>query len=104
MSGRRSASIEKLEELADLPLAGKRIGDGKVGLDGVPAAAAVALARDVVGGGEVADDAVGGAFGYPDRLAELAQTDAGILGDAQQHQGVVGQKRPRRRTGLSQAR
>src|SRR2546429_9480493 len=89
---------KKVEELADLSGPGEPIGHGKVGLDRVVVAAAVALARDVPGGGEVADDAMGGALGDPDRLADLAQADAGILGDAQQDLGVVGEKRPRRRT------
>jgi hypothetical protein len=65
-----------------------------VGLDRVLVAAAVALAGDVAGGGELADDAVGGAFGDPDRLADVAQADARVVGDAEQHLGVVGQKRP----------
>src|SRR5438094_4091872 len=64
---------QKVEELADLSRPGERIGHGKVGLDRVVVAAAVALARDVAGGGEVAEDAMGGALGDPDRLADLAR-------------------------------
>jgi hypothetical protein len=82
------------QEVADLLLAGERVGEGQVGLDRVVVAAAVALARDVVGGGELGDDAVRGAFGDPDRLADLAQADAGVVRDAEQHLGVVGEKRP----------
>src|SRR5205085_791756 len=93
----RSASGEKLEELADPSRAGERIGDRTVGLDRVVAAAGTAFARDEAGGGEVADDAVDGALGDPDRLAELAQPDPRVLRDAEQHQGVVGEKRPARR-------
>jgi hypothetical protein len=34
------------------------------------------------------------AFGDPHRVADLAQPDAWIVGDAEQHSRVVGQKRP----------
>jgi hypothetical protein len=35
-----------------------------------------------------------GPFGDPDRLADLAQADARVMRDAEQHFGVVGEKRP----------
>jgi hypothetical protein len=57
-------------------------------------AAAVAPARDVAGGGELDDDPVRGAFCDPDRLADLAQADAWVVRDAEQHLGMVGEKRP----------
>src|SRR4051812_23313325 len=97
-AARRSASTQNVEELADLSRAGERIGHGKVGLDRVAVAAAVALAGYVAGGDEIADDAVGGALGDPDRLADLAQADAGGLRDAHQGLRVVCEKRPCRRT------
>ena len=43
-----------------------------MGLDLILVAAAVAFARDVAGVDELADDAVCGAFGDPDRFADLA--------------------------------
>jgi hypothetical protein len=65
-----------------------------VGLDRVVVAAAVAPARDVAGGDQLGDDPVCSAFGDPDRLADLAQAHAGVMRDAEQHLGVVGEKRP----------
>jgi hypothetical protein len=57
--------------------------------------AAVACTRDIAGGREPDDDSVHGTFGDPNAIADLAQADTRILGNAQQHPGVVGQKRPR---------
>jgi hypothetical protein len=42
---------------------------------------------------------MGGAFGDPDGLPDLAQPDAGILGDADEHSRVVGEERPSRSFG-----
>jgi hypothetical protein len=65
-----------------------------VGLDRVVIAATVAPARDVAGGCQLGHDPVSGPFGDPDRVADLAQADARVMRDAEQHLGVVGQKRP----------
>jgi len=99
LGSRRRVSVslrsgEDCEEVADLLLAGERIGQRQVGLDGVVVAAPVAPARDVAGVGELDDDPVRGAFGDPDRLADLPQADARVMRDAQQYLGVVGEKRP----------
>ena len=81
-------------QLADILLAGVRVGKRNVSVDLVLVAATVSLAGDVAGGGQLSDDAMGGPFGDPDLVADLAQANAGIVGDADQHPGVVGQKRP----------
>jgi len=82
------------EELADVLCAVDWVGEGEVGVDGVVVASSVALARNVPGAGQLGDDAVRGAFGDPDPVAEVAQPDAGIVGDANQDLGVVGQEPP----------
>jgi hypothetical protein len=46
-TGRSTLSGEEGQEIADLPFAGERVGQGQVGLDRVVVAAAVALAGDV---------------------------------------------------------
>jgi hypothetical protein len=43
---------------------------------------------------------VRGAFGDPDRVADLAKADAGVMRDAKQHLGVVSKKRPAGRSVL----
>ena len=62
--------------------------------DRVVVAAPVSLARDVAGGDEVTHDAVCGALGDPDGVADVAQADVGVFGQADQDLCVVGQKRP----------
>jgi hypothetical protein len=47
-------------------------------------APAAALAREVAVADELADDAVRRALGDPQALADVAQADARVVGDAQQ--------------------
>src|SRR5215210_768650 len=89
------------QEVADPLLAGKRVGEGQVGLDRVAVAATGASARDVAGDGQLVHDPVRGTFGDSDRLTDLAKADARVLRDAEQHPGVVGEKRPAWRPSLS---
>ena len=56
--------------------------------------APVSLTRDVAGGGQFRDDAMRGAFSDPRLLADVAQADAAIVRESDQHLGVIGQKRP----------
>jgi hypothetical protein len=67
---------------------------GHVGLDLVAVAAAVFLVDGVAGCGQVGDDAVGAAFGDARAGRGVAQPVARVVGDAQQHPGVVGQEAP----------
>jgi hypothetical protein len=62
--------------------------------------------REIAVGDELADDAVGGALGDPDLVADVAQAHAGIAGDAQEDLCVAGQKGPvgRRKVGHGQKR
>jgi hypothetical protein len=52
------------------------------------------LLDDVAGCGQVGDDAVGAALGDAQAGREVAQPHARVVGDAQQHPGVVGQEAP----------
>jgi len=67
---------------------------GQVGLDLVAVAAAVHVLDDVPGLGALGDDAVGGALGDARAGRDVAQPYARVVGDAQQHPGVVGQEAP----------
>ena len=73
-----------------------RVREWEVGVDRVVVAAAVSVACDVTGVGELGDDSMRGPFGDPDALADVAQANAGVTGDADQHLGVVGEKCPTR--------
>ena len=84
------------EQVADVLVARDRVRKRKVGVDRVVVAAPVALARDVAGVGELGDDPMRGPLGDTDALADVAQANSGVTGDADQHLGVVGQKRPTR--------
>jgi hypothetical protein len=65
-----------------------------MGLDRVVGAAADARTRDIAGSREPDDDSVHGTLGDPNAIADLAQPDARVLGNAEQHSRVGGQKRP----------
>jgi hypothetical protein len=71
-----------------LPVWGERQG----GLDPVAVAAAIFVLDDVPGPDEIGDDAVGGALGDARPGRDVAQPHARVVGDAQQHPGVVGQE------------
>lgn len=92
----RRLSAKDGQQVADVLSAGKRVGEGQVGLDRVVVTAAVARAGYVAGGGEFDDDSVGGAFSDPDRPADLAQADPGVVSDAEEDLRVVGEKGPAR--------
>ena len=62
--------------------------------DLVAVAAAVFVLGDVFGLDEIGDDAVGGALGDARPGRDVAQPHARVVGDAQQHPGVVGQATP----------
>ena len=82
--------------MSDVLVAGDRIMDREVGVDRVLVATPVPFSRDVSGVGQLDDDPVRGALGDPHPVTDLTQANAGIIGDADQHLGVVGQERPAR--------
>ena len=91
---RFAGGSEDFEQLADVLFACDRGADREVSVDRVLVAAAVSLACDVAGCRQLGHDAVRGPLCDPDPIADLSQPDTRILGDADQHEGVVGQKRP----------
>lgn len=48
----------------------------------------------ISGIGEIMDDAMDGAFADPDECGEFAESDIGLLSDADQHMGMVGEEGP----------
>jgi hypothetical protein len=63
---------QDLEQLADVGRSADRLGEWELRVDRVSVASAFALAGDVAGGAELADDPVCGAFGDPDAAADVA--------------------------------
>lgn len=63
-------------------------------VDFIPVATADADALEVPAGDEVGDDALGGAFGNPDCLGHIAQTDFWVAGDAEEYVRVVREEGP----------
>jgi hypothetical protein len=63
-------------------------------LDAIPVAATSLVFDHVAGVDEVGDDAVGAAFGDADHGGDVPEARAGVLGDAQQRPGVVGEEAP----------
>src|SRR5215210_7484871 len=82
------------QQIAHLLVSGKRIRQRQVRLDRVAVASPVARARDVAGRAQLVDDPVDGTLGDPDGLADVTQTDLGVMCDADQHLSVIGEKRP----------
>jgi hypothetical protein len=68
-----------------------------VRIDRVMVAAPDPSASYVAGGAQLRDDPVRGPLGDPDAIADVAQADAGIAGDAEQDEGVVGEESPGQR-------
>jgi hypothetical protein len=85
---------EEAEDLADGPLARHGVTQGQVALHFVPVPASVLLLQDVSGFREVGDDPVGRPFRDLQVGGDVAQTDAGVMGDAQQHPAVIRQESP----------
>jgi hypothetical protein len=63
-------------------------------VDRVTVAPPVSLPGDVSAGRQFRDDAMSGAFGDPEMLADVAETNAGIARDADQSLPVVREERP----------
>src|SRR6185312_6173640 len=89
-----SGRHEQTQQVGDALLAHERIGQRQVLDDGVVAAAPAPLARQVTGLDELVDDAVRGALGDPDALADVAQATARVVRDAEEYLRVVAEERP----------
>jgi AcrR family transcriptional regulator len=87
---------QELQHLTDRPLPPDGLSHRQVSLDLVAIPAAVPVLHDVAGLGQVRDDAVGGALGDAERGGDVAQAHAGVVGDAYQDLGMVGEEAPLR--------
>jgi hypothetical protein len=63
-------------------------------VDRVAVSAADAFAFDESRVDEVGEDSLGGAFGDPDVVGDVAEPDVGFAGDAEEDLGVVGDEAP----------
>ena len=88
------AAREHRQQVADLLIARDGVGQRQLRAQRVVVAPAPALAREVAVGDELADDAVRGALGDPHQVADVAQADAGVAGDAKQDLRVASEERP----------
>jgi len=70
----------------------ERVAEGPVEADLVDVVAAVLGQVDVASLDKVMDDAVDGAFADADVAGDLSEANLGVLSDADQDVGVVGQK------------
>lgn len=70
------------------------VAHGAFAVDGVAVAASLAGCLDVAGLDEVGEDALGCAFGDADVLGDVAESDVGGVGEAEEDLGVVGEKGP----------
>ena len=86
--------VGEVEEGADFDVLLRGVAHVLVLVDAVAVAAAVALAFDVSGLDEVGEDALGGSFGDPDLLGDVAEPDVWRAGDAEEHLCVVGEEAP----------
>ena len=86
--------VEDAEDLADVVAALERVAQRQIGVEAVAVAAPLPRALEVPGFDEVGDDALSGALGDPHTLSDVAMADTRVARNAEQHMGVVGQKRP----------
>jgi hypothetical protein len=76
------------------------VAQGKLRLDLVAVPAAMSLAEHIALVDQLGEDLVGTALGDPDGSGDIAQSDAGVMGDAEEDMGVVGEEVPAASHGL----
>jgi hypothetical protein len=72
------------------------VSERKVRVDLVAVPPPDPVAGDISGIDEISDDALRGSFRDANPLGQVASSDLGVLGDADEHMRVVAQERPRR--------
>src|ERR1700720_4614196 len=72
----------------------ERMAQRHLGLDLVAVATAMSLAQDIALLNQLGKDFVGTSLGDADRSGDVAQSDAGIVGNAKQDVGVVREEVP----------
>ena len=88
------SDVGQIEKGADLDVLLRRVAHVPVLVDAVAVAATVALAFDISRIDKVGEDALGGSFGDPDLLGNVAKPDVWRAGDAEEHLRVVGEEAP----------
>jgi hypothetical protein len=89
-----AVALEEVEEAGDLDSFLCGVAHVCFGVDPVVVSSSLALAVDVASFDEVAEDALGGAFGDSDVVGDVAEPDVRVLGDGEQDLGVVGEECP----------
>jgi hypothetical protein len=84
------------QDFTDGAFPGDGLGQWQVRLDVVPVTPAVFLLDQVAALDEVRDDAEGAAFGDVQAGRDVTQAHLGVVGHAQEHQGMIGQEGPAR--------
>jgi hypothetical protein len=87
--------VGEVEEGTDLDVLLRRVAHVPMLIDAVAIAATVALAFDVSRIDQVGEDALGGSFGDPDLLGNVAKPDIWRAGDAEEYLSVIGEEAPR---------
>jgi hypothetical protein len=85
---------QDLEQIADLPLLDQGMTQRQVGEHLVVVAPALALAPHVALFDQLGEDLVGAALGDADRVGDVAQAHPGVVCDAEENVGVVGEEVP----------
>jgi hypothetical protein len=95
--GVRTAGVvdQHRQEFADRAFSPNGAMEGHVGLKLVTASAPISFLDDVACFGEVRDDSKGASFRDTERGTDVPQPYPGIVGDAEQDSGVIGQEVPR---------
>lgn len=88
------AAGEQLQQGPDGHVGLRRMTQPPVQMEGVARAPSVSLPAEVTGLFEVADDALGGAFGDVAGRGDVTDTRGGIVRDGQQHTRMVGEEVP----------
>lgn len=86
--------LQHREKLAEALVLGLEVSEGQLRVDPVVVAPSDACSFQISGLDEVGDDPLDRAFGHAHPLRDVRHAHARILGDAEQHDEVVGDERP----------
>jgi hypothetical protein len=85
---------EQSEDVTDRSLSTDGFWQGEMVLDAIAVAAPVPVLDDVAGFGQVRDDGEGAALGDVERGGDVAQAHPGVVRDADEDPGMVGEEAP----------
>lgn len=72
----------------------KGVAHWQLGVQAVAVASTCAFSLEIAGVDEVGNDPLGGAFGDPDVVGDIAEARSRVARDTEEHVSVVGEKRP----------